>query len=546
MSSAETVDKEMTKKLEMERRDKILKDYLNSPEYTERLQDRVKIVDAAERSLEARAYVWHLCARPDNPVEGCKFFVNNFLFTFNPKLQPHHFPFITFAFQDRAIEWTVDHVINGEDGMIEKSREMGVSWLVFCAVTLWFWLFRDGSNILLGSYKEALVDNKTDDSLFGKIDYMLDSLPKWMLPKRFNFNKHRTKLKLINPATGNAITGDTMNPKFGRGTRKTAIFFDELGFWDYAKDAWEGCSDSTNCKIANSTPNGYNYYALLKDTGIDVLTLHWPEHPLKDQQWYEFEKTRRTTEEIAQELDISYTKSREGVIYQEWDEENVTKGLFEYDPNFPLYVGWDFGKTDDTAMIWIQPNANGGWNIIDTYNNRNKNIDFYIPFVNGIMDSDLNYQYTKSDLDIIERHKSWPTGIHFGDPAGRFQNQVSDVTVIDVLRNYGIRVNFQDAWKHFNLRKTAAKRIIMDGIGLNENPRTDYFNLSMINSSYPKVQQEGQKVVRSEKPKHDQYSHYRSAFEYLCLGLEDLNNRRDNGGSKKDKKKPNKRRVSGY
>ena len=28
--------------------------------------------------------------------------------------------------------------------------------------------------------------------------------------------------------------------------------------------------------------------------------------------------------------------------------------------------------------------------------------------------------------------------------------------------------------------------------------------------------------IRSEKPKHDGYSHYRSALEYLALGLEDI------------------------
>lgn len=532
--------------LEMDRRNRVLDQYLHSPEYGDKLKKRLEILDAGERSAEARAYIWHLCSRPDNPAEGCKFFINNFLFTFNPKLKPHHFPFFTFGFQDRAIEWLVDHIINGRDGLIEKSREMGVSWLAFCAVPLWFWIFRDGVNILVGSYKEALVDNNTDDSLFGKIDYLMESLPKWMLPKGFNFNKHRTKLKLINPATGNAITGDTMNPKFGRGTRKTAILFDELGFWDYAKDAWEGCSDSANCKIANSTPNGYNYYAMLRETGVDVLTLHWKEHPLKDDEWYSFECARRTKEEVAQELDISYTKSREGVVYQEWDEQNITKGSFPYDPSLPLYVGWDFGKSDDTAIIWMQPNGEGGWNVVDTYRNTNKNIDFYIPFITGIMSSDLGYTYTKDDLDLIEEHRGWARGIHFGDPAGRFQNQVSDETVFSVLQNYGIRVNFQDGWKHFNVRKSAAKRIIMDGIKINDNPRTNYFNICMINSAYPKVQTEGQKIVRSEKPKHDQYSHYRSAFEYLCIGIENMNMQRTQVRDRFKKRDFNRKRVSGY
>jgi len=79
-------------------------------------------------------------------------------------------------------------------------------------------------------------------------------LPAWILPPKFDNKKHRQKLKLVNPANANLISGDTMNPNFGRGARKTAILFDELGFWDYAKDAWEGTADSTECRIANSTP----------------------------------------------------------------------------------------------------------------------------------------------------------------------------------------------------------------------------------------------------------------------------------------------------
>ncbi len=505
-----------------ENKEKQFKEYLTSPDYQEKLKRRLEIVDAGNRSVDTRSYIWYLCERPDNTVEGIKFFINNFCYTFSPKTDPTHLPFILYDFQDETIKWVVDHIEGKTDGLIEKSREMGVTWLVFAAIPLYYWLFRDGINILVGSYKEILVDDRTTDSIFGKIDYILEGLPKWMLPKNFNFKKHRTKLKLTNPANGNVIAGDTMNPQFGRGSRRTAVLFDELGFWDYAKDAWEACADTTDCRIANSTPHGYNYYAYLREeSGIDVLTLLWKLHPLKDQEWYEYEKSRRTEESFAQEIEISYTKSREGRVYPEWNDVNVVKGLFEYDDSLPLYIGWDFGKTDATAIIWVQKDRNGRLRVIDTYTNTGKNIDFYVPFVTGIMPTE-EYQYTKEDLEVINSHKEWKRGIHFGDPAGRFVNNVSDETVISTLRNYGITVNFKDKWKAFNVRKSAAKRLIMGGIDLNKNPRTNYFNICMINSSYPKVKNEGVDIIRSEKPKHDAYSHYRSAFEYLALGIEDL------------------------
>lgn len=508
---------------EFSRRKKEFQEYLLSPDYQEKLVQRLRLQDAGNRDAKSRAYIYYLCQRPENPVEGCLFFLENFAWTFDPRPEhePFHLPFIMFDYQKEAVRWIIEHIDNGKDGLVEKSRDMGASWLLFVWVPLWYWLFRDGVNILVGSYKEALVDDRSQDSLFGKMDYALSTLPNWLLPKKFNKDKHRTKLKLLNPSNQNQITGDTMNPSFGRGSRKTVILFDELGFWDYAKDAWESSGDATSCRIANSTPHGYNYYSMLRQSGMDVITLHWKLHPLKDEQWYQFECARRTEEEVAQELDISYTKSREGRVYIEWNEENVLKGLYEYDETLPLYIAWDFGRTDDTAIIWAQPDPKtGGVRIIDTYRNTGKNIDFYVPFVTGIVPSE-GYTYSKEDMRIIDEHKEWKKGTHFGDPAGRFTNQVVDDSVVDVLRNYGIIINFQERWKYHSTRKSATKRLIMDGVKLNENSRTNYFDMCIINAAYPKVRVEGMEQYRTDKPKHDNTSHYRSALEYLALGLED-------------------------
>lgn len=542
------MDKEQLAQIEFERRKGRFQEYLNSKEYTNKIILRLQINDACNRYSEARLNTWNLCARLDNPVEGCKFFINNFGFTFDPRphANPNNLPFILFEYQDEAIAWLIHHIDNGTDGLIEKSRDMGISWIIFVYVSVWYWLFRDGINILLGSYKEALVDNKTKDSLFGMIDYAVDSLPKWILPKGFNKDKHRTQMKLMNPANGNLITGDTMNPDFGRGARKTVILFDELGSWDYAKDAWESAGDSTSCRIANSTPKGYNFYAMLRESGIDVLTLHWKRHPLKDQAWYEYECSRRTEEEVAQELDISYNKSQEGRVYPEWNDDNVEKGTFQYDENLPLYVAWDFGKTDDTAIIWAQP-IHGKLRVIDSYRNTGKTIDFYVPFCTGVTPSD-GYKYTKHDLEKIAEHKYWKRGTHFGDPAGRFGNAVSNETVITVLKSNGIIVNFDDRWKEFSLRKTAVKLLVRDGIQLNQNEDTKYFDVCISQASYPQVKNQGVQEVRSQAPKHDYTSHYRSAFEYLALGIEGFKKRINKAYDKfKPKDRFNKsKRLSGY
>ena len=498
------MDKAESQKLEFARRTQQFKDYLRSENYQKELLNRLKITDACNDSAEARALIWNQCARPDNPVEGCIFFIENFGFTYDSRKEhhPNHLPFFLFDFQKDTVRWLIDHIDNGTDGLLEKSRDMGMTWLIFVWVPIWYWLFRDGVNLLMGSYKQELVDSRTDDSIFGRIDYSINSLPNWILPRRFNKDKHRTQMKLINPENSNLISGDTMNPDFGRGSRKTAVLFDELGSWDYAMDAWDACADTSPCRIANSTPKGYNFYAMLREeSGIDVMSLHWKLHPMKDQQWYDFECTRRSPETIAQELDISYSKSQEGRCYPEWNDQNVEKGMFEYDHTLPLYVGWDFGYTDDTAIVWAQ-----------IYRDELSRKLF-------VKSEDI-YSYNKEELEMIGEHKHWSKGTHFGDPAGRFVNAVTEDTVLDILKKNGIIVNFRDQWKEWNKRKNAAKVRILDGIKLNKNERTKYFNICMLNASYPKVKSQGLEEVRSLKPKHDYTSHYRSAFEYLSLGLE--------------------------
>lgn len=400
----------LSEQQEMKRRARLFYDYQHSEDYREKLVQRLQVNDACTKDVKTQALTWTLCARPENPAEGCIFFIENFGWTLDPRPQaaPHHLPMILYDYQKDAIRAIIEAIDTGNDMLFEKSRDMGASWLLFVYVPLWYWLFRDGSNFLVGSYKQDLVDNRTRDSIFGMMDYAIESLPLWMLPKGFNQVKHRTQMKLINPANNNQITGDTMNPNFGRGQRKTAVLFDELGFWDYAKDAYEACGDVTACRIANSTPNGQNYYHSLRMADeANVYTMNWRQHPLKDEQWYEFECSRRTPESVAQELDISYEKSLEGRVYPEWNESNVHIGHYEYDSQLPLYVGWDFGREDGTAIIWAQRDRSNKLRIVDTFYKAGKHIEFFVPFVTGVLGMDMlsKYDYRPEEIEMIDRHR---------------------------------------------------------------------------------------------------------------------------------------------
>ena len=127
LHTPEQVERESARRLEN------FKSYLHGQTYQDKLKLRLKINDACGSSPEARARTWDLCARPDNPVEGCIFFIENFGWTFDPR--PHtpmpHLPFILFDYQKEGIKWIIDHIDRGYDGLVEKSRDMGISWVLF-------------------------------------------------------------------------------------------------------------------------------------------------------------------------------------------------------------------------------------------------------------------------------------------------------------------------------------------------------------------------------------------------------------------------------
>ena len=502
---------------EFERRKRLYLAWLEEPEQRERLIARAQYNKVALSDKSAQILIYNLCENKANPGEGCIFFIENFCWTYDPRSRNKNLPVVLFDYQKDAVRYIVDHIDRGENFLIEKSRDMGASWLIVY-IFLWYWLFRDGTNLLLGSYKEKLVDDGVNqDALFGKLEFALRNMPQWILPRLFKLSKHRQKLKLINPENQNIISGDTMNPNFGRGARKTAIFYDELGFWEHAKDSWEAGADTTACQIANSTPAGKNFYWKLRTSGMDVLTLPWKLHPLKDDAWYQFEKSRRTEESMAQEIDLSYERSQEGRVYPEW---NPTQGLFPYNDLAPLYVSMDFGNSDGTAIIWSQL-VDGKLRIVDAFYKTGETIDFFLPFLTGLLPSDY-FRYSKKEVEKIEEHRKWKRGTVFGDPAGRFTSSVTNQSVFTILRDNGIHVNYQENWKEFQNRKTAVKLRVRDGVELHKNDDTDYLNMCIEQAAYPKVKRQGEEEVRSVKPNHDWTSHHRSALEYLCLGLQDI------------------------
>ena len=90
----------------------------------------------------------------DKPVE----FINDWVITFDPRLKDNKFiPMILFPRQIEFLNWIEDRYRNNENGICEKSRDSGMSWLAM-AWSIHKWIYEDGFSAGFGSRKADFVD----------------------------------------------------------------------------------------------------------------------------------------------------------------------------------------------------------------------------------------------------------------------------------------------------------------------------------------------------------------------------------------------------
>jgi hypothetical protein len=474
------------------------------------LQARVALDLACRADPAIRSAVMERAARDP------EWFIDWFLDTFDSRdkmafvtTSTKDKPFLLLPYQRDLLRQLVEHQALPSDLFIEKSRDMGVTWLVLAWI-FHQWMFSDGFMALLGSFREPEVDDRTVDSLFGKLDYMLQRLPGWMVPHRFSWRVHRKKLILQHPSKpGNVILGNTATEGFARSGRYTVIFFDEGSEWAELDDAWTAASRSTECRIITGTPKGQNQFYDLRETGlIDITRIHWSLHPERDEEWYETQKKRMTAEQIAQELDISYERSASGVIYPAWQE--CLFGVYPYQKGWPLWISLDFGYRDSTAItVWQRNPETGVYRVIDCYEHSGKTIDYYVPFLTGQYDAKIPHHYDERAREWIARRAAWGPAIIFGDPAGKISNQVTGTSVLDVLaEQFGVFVTVNDSARDYHTRRTLTE-LGLRGLEVNL-PECGKLDRAMRNARYRD---------KSSTPLHDAYSHLRSAVEYFFVNV---------------------------
>lgn len=272
--------------------------------------ERLKRIRARPEALPALRRYYH-----DNPAD----FINDWGCTNDPKRaddgRPALLPFLLYPRQREWIDWVFGLWKAKKSGASPKSREVGLSWLAV-SLSCTLCLFRRDLAIGFGSRKLELVDKLGDpDSLFWKArEFMM------LLPSEFTNGWSRADApeKLIKfPATNSAIKGEG-GDEIGRGGRSSIYFVDEAAYLERPLLAEASLSETTNCRIDISTAHGIGnpfYEKVTKRYPPEqVFRFHWRSDPRKDQAWYDQRCEELDPVTVAQEIDIDFAASLEGVV----------------------------------------------------------------------------------------------------------------------------------------------------------------------------------------------------------------------------------------
>jgi len=326
----------------------------NNPDYSVIFAQRAKRLALLRQNprLLAGAIIHYR----DNPWD----FVGDWGMTFDPRALERgalsNIPFLPWKRQVEYMKWVHERWRSGKRGLVEKSRDCGVTWLsVGLASALW--CFQDGIAIGFGSRKAELVDKLGDpDSIFEKIRHFVDNLPVEFLPKGYSRQDHSTYMKLISPDTGSSITGES-GDNIGRGGRKSIYFVDEAAFIERQQIVDAALSQTTNCQIDISTFNGNGnlfYRKQQRFFGTDRhFVFDWRDDPRKDDAWYQRQKDEQPEEIVAQEIDRDPNASNtDSFIPAKWVAAAIDAHIkLGFEPSGIRTTGFDPADIGDAKAI---------------------------------------------------------------------------------------------------------------------------------------------------------------------------------------------------
>lgn len=229
---------------------------------------------------------------------------------------PSDRPFILFPRQREFISFMHGCNVDRQDGVVEKTREVGISW---CAIhyAVHAWLYKPGAVIGCGSYEADRVDVLgVMDSLLEKARFILRNLPVDLLPRGLDFDRHLLHKRLLNPANKAQIVGE-IGDKIGRGGRATFYLIDEYAFLAHPDTVDGSLANTTECRIYISTANGLgSFFRKTQSEHFRQFRFEWRQDPRKNEAWYKAYRAKWGPTITAREVDIDHHASIEDLVIE--------------------------------------------------------------------------------------------------------------------------------------------------------------------------------------------------------------------------------------
>jgi hypothetical protein len=482
------------------------------------------------------------------------FFILMFVNTYDDRLGKV-VPFILFDFQEEKMLKPYLNMVRTEYPHrstcgIAKSRAIGYTW-VSMALRVWAWMFIENWSILIGGENRDDVDdggmNASQQSLFGKMRFIIDQLhpqmkqellgPEFFKESQSNsYNKRNFMRNPLKPL--NIMNGKQMGAMFGRGRRYSEVFADEVAYCEEMENADVSLRQTTNRFFFGSTPKGKgNFFYDVMHGALKVVKIYcwWAENPHCDLDWYNAQREHMTDDAIAQELDISFSRSAGSLVLHEMEMDKWFTMKAEFDPNLPLTIVMDPGFTDNFACIWAQwDQLNGEGRIVDFVCTKKRSIDWIVPFITGVVPEATYrgdpwpHEYNQVERELIERHQGWVTaqgGVAslqiMGDAAGNAKTVNTGRSAYDELDQYGVYVDgikIRDdklAIEHMNLMMRFIKiwEPLMDQ---RNGPKEESPTFGEVCTQWRYPKKKPGAVQSPDRPVHDVFSHGGDCLKMWC------------------------------
>lgn len=290
-------------------------------------------------------YVWEFCR------DNCEYWVDLFGYGYDWR-EFKETPFVMWDSQRAVLKVLIDHLYRRcscglKDVVIDKrSRDEGGTYLTIYAALHGF-LFHEKRHYNFMSLSFDEVD-KSNDSIFSKAERILRRQPPFLMPAGWSWSKNspppcRTEGYLKKPSYDPSIPkrpwqtttpvcsikGEATTQTVGISQRISGLFLDEFAVIGeekvgFDREIWEKNADTADCRIALSTPRGWNtYHQRLVRSGfsdeptVHVVVLHWSTNKNKNvnlHKWEKFPKELRYDYRAAFKVMSEYHDAR-----KRWD-----------------------------------------------------------------------------------------------------------------------------------------------------------------------------------------------------------------------------------